>query len=368
MTRWTEEELNIVREHLWEEDMSALTKKLPERSYDSIEKKRRLIRANNHSSGHGSINLSIIDGTKVTHDTKFARLNTGGQALEVTLNYDGVQVLRNDEKTNDKGDEHGILIASDFHIGHRYNDGSSTLEDRKRGLKNASKNLMHVIRNHNRVKNLTVAVLGDIMQGMENYEHQACESDPEGKQIKNAVEALCDFLTPIIDTCYSEGINVDIVEVTGSHGKPSRKWDKAIDNHDATIYWMANKLLIMKYPELEDKILSDTQTIIREYSGLVVAFEHGDACYSIKNVPFYGLNNRVKDISFMHRRMIDCLATGHFHCWGRFNIGGCNVITSGTLQTESNLGFQLGRSAVTSFHFFCINDNKLTSSWPIFTE
>lgn len=374
MVNWTNAEIELLDKHLGD-NLDILDSLFPRHSYDGIDRCRRrrwkVVGYNRQGIQETPVNLSFITNGEIVDSRVFKSLRTPDEPLSVTVEYKGIEVLPRMDRTAIGGDDYGVLLVSDTHIGHRRNDGTSTFNERVSGLNKAAQNFIHVLREHHMVKRLTIGILGDIIQGINNYEMQAAESEPESKQITSSIEVMFNFLVKIIDSCYDIGVEVDIVEVTGSHGKTGKKFDKCIDNHDMTVYWVINRLLKDRYPKLREEgmILADTQTILRKYGDFLVAFEHGDTVQMYKKVPFYGLIERVKNLTYMHRKgIIDCLATGHFHEWGRMDIGGVQVILSGTLQSESNLGWQLGLSAVNSFHFFGIHDNKVTTSYPIFTK
>ena len=285
--------------------------------------------------------------------------------VRVKFTYEGPKVRKKDGKDTTV-DNAGVFLLSDLHIGTLLPDFNDTYAWRKERLTNVVDNLLHILRYHYPVKTLHLGILGDIMQGQENYAQQVTESDHEHKQIISAVKMVAEALIRLIDGCFTMGTGVEVLEVTGNHGKTSYMRSRNRDNHEATIYAWLNDILTGRYPGL--KIETDLNYIIKEVEGLTMLFEHGDGISMYMNLPYYGIGRRIDRMRGRTGKMINVYNIGHFHSFNQLTINGATVFMTGTLHEDSDLSYRLGLLPDTKFWYYTCHKGRIGAEFGIYAD
>lgn len=289
--------------------------------------------------------------------------------IEITFKYKGPEVRKGSLK-DASVDNVGMFLLSDLHIGTLLPNFDDTYAWRKERLTNVVNNLLHVIRYHYPVKTLYLALLGDIIQGQENYRQQVTESDHESKQVIAAVKMVAEAVIALIDGCYSMGTEVKVVEVAGNHGKTSPLRSRTRDNHEMTIYAWLNDILLGRYPKLE--IESDINFVYKEIEGLNMLFEHGDATRMYGQLPYYGIGRRADKmrgtLGKKTGKFIDVYNIGHFHSFNQLTVNGITVFMTGTLHEDSDFSYTLGLTPDTKFWFYTVHNGQIGAQFGIYSN
>ena len=115
--------------------------------------------------------------------------------------------------------------------------------------------------------------------------------------------------------------------------------------------------------------MTDIQSIVRDLAGLTIAFEHGDAVKMYMQIPHYAMSRRSLNLTHLHNRMVKAYAIGHIHVRNTgWDYNGVEIMSCGTLQDDSNLGWDMGLLPSLQFLFFGISKGRISFRYPIWTD
>lgn len=311
-------------------------------------------------------NLTQLNGRKLDDALDDLVKNTWTISPTVKFIYKGPQVKISAVKKDRPADNCGLFLLSDLHIGTLLENYETTYQKREKELKNVVDNLLHVIRLHYPVKTLYICLMGDMMQGQNNYPHQVSESDSQWKQVKQSVKIVINEIIRLIDNCYKEGIKINVVEVCGSHGKTSQFRSRNRDSEEMIVYSWINSVLEGRYQDIQ--IDCDINYVLKNIEGLDMLFEHGDSIKMYQNLPYYGIGRRIDRMRGRTGVMIKVYNMGHFHSLNHLRVNDADVFMTGTLHTDSDLSYTLGLLPDERFWFYTCHKGRIGAQFEIWAD
>jgi hypothetical protein len=242
-------------------------------------------------------------------------------------------------RTKSKGEEYCVPLLSDLQTGKVTPDYNSEVA-RERVMVYAEKivELTEIQRQHHPVKHCHVAMLGDMIEGVDIFPGQQWLIDSTlYDQLFNTTPALlADFVRHLL--AHFDTVTVHAVD--GNHGRIGRKGQYGpMDNADRMLYrilgmLMANEprfQLLMTDPEGERNWYRVMQ--LGNYSALMI---HGDQVRGHSGFPWYGLGKKVNGWGSggIPDSFKDVLM-GHYHQLGRIPLNQRSVWCNGSTESTN---------------------------------
>jgi hypothetical protein len=238
-----------------------------------------------------------------------------------------------------RDEEYAVALLSDLQTGKITPDYNSDVA-RERTLRYADKiiELAKIQEQHHPVRKCVVAMLGDMVEGVDIFPGQQWLIDSTlYDQVFNTTPVICvDFIRRLL-THFDE---VTVYAVDGNHGRLGRKGQYGpMDNADRMVYRIIELMLtdeprfklVMTDPDGERNWFQIME--LGAYSAMLI---HGDQIRGSMGFPWYGLSKKVnswaagglgRDVTFQDVFM------GHYHQLSLIPLNHRNVYANGSTES-----------------------------------
>jgi len=251
--------------------------------------------------------------------------------------------------------EVAVLALGDFHIGKKTSTYNTEVFKRRiRGIILAIRKLyLNVLQNAYTIPELTVVVLGDVVDGNSIYKTQPWHID-EHTMYQIWRTGLPELSWAFIElSALFEKVNV--VWISGNHGRVGN-WDPEELNFD-TMLGEALKLALSKFDNIKFDVVWDWYSLIEINKRKFLATHGGDIKMHYQ-IPWYGILQK----AMRWRGSIgdfEYLMLGHFHILQWFQWNDMEIIGNGTLLTDDDFSLRaLGMGSIPKQYFFGMHPRK----------
>ncbi|WP_406527343.1 hypothetical protein [Streptomyces sp. I8-5] len=268
--------------------------------------------------------------------------------------------------------EHAIALLSDLQTGKLTPDYNSDVA-RERVMRYAEQiaELVKVQRAHHPVDEITVCMLGDMIEGVDIFPGQQWLIDSTlYDQLFNTTPAiLADFLRYLL----AHFERVHVLAVDGNHGRIGRKGQYGpMDNADRMLYRIV-AMLMRDEPRL-DLRMTDPQGernwyMVGEWGNYRALLIHGDQIRGSNGFPWYGLGKKVNGwASGGIPEPFDDVFMGHYHQLGRMPLNHRSVWANGSTESTNTFAAETlaAQSEPSQWLLFCDPDaGHITASYGV---
>jgi hypothetical protein len=253
-----------------------------------------------------------------------------------------------------------VLLFSDTHIGALV-DLEETgglgeysypiFRERLARMRDAIRSIVAHHRQSHPVKNLVIAMLGDLIENVTIFASQAEQVDKDlMAQVLAAIGDIAELLLGLLDTFE----HISIVSLTGNHGRIGRKGE-----HKRHINWdyFISKVLADRFqdnPRIDFEVPKAPFAIV-DIEGFNWLFRHGDNIKSWAGIPWYGLERSTgKWIAMQARegRVLHYAASAHLHQLGSIPYAGVEIIVNGSMVGTTSFSVEVIEAMSRPMQFF----------------
>jgi hypothetical protein len=278
-----------------------------------------------------------------------------------------------DTRSNNEGSpEHAIALLSDLQTGKITPDYNSDVA-RERVLKYAEKivRLTNIQRKDHPVNEITVCMLGDMIEGVDIFPGQQWLIDSTlYDQLFNTTPAiLVDFLRILL----ANFERVNVLAVDGNHGRIGRKGQFGpMDNADRMLYRLVG-MLLQDEPRFELKMTDPKGErnwyIVGRWGNYSAMMIHGDQIRGANGFPWYGLGKKVNGwASGGIPETFKDVFMGHYHQLGRMPLNHRSVWANGSTESMNTFAAETlaAQSSPSQWLLFCDPDaGRITASYGV---
>ena len=369
MSKWTQDKLDLIKEHLAQGCTIKQIAKRTNLSYDAV---GHAIQRYNLRAGVDSSRIFKKEKGKLKKDDvdKLAKL-VGQRLYESYQNV--VLPVPKPPKIKGKREEMSILDLSDLHIGMKnevFDSGKGKkvvtynmdiFKKELTVLQDSVTQIHSILSKSYNLKELTVFLLGDIITNDRIFPEQVFEIEKiVGLQIWDAVNYLVKFFNNML-AIYEK---ITIVGVVGNHGRsnPTHYNEEVENNFEYWIYKMIQKQF-ENNPRVK-VIVPTTRRYIHTIYGWKHLIEHGD---SIKGSTDTAIEKQIKELS-LNIGGFDCFHFGHYHKLKEREIADKIIVKqNGSWILKDNYAFKKFKTySVPKQHFFGCSPKRVeTFSYKI---
>lgn len=209
---------------------------------------------------------------------------------------------------------HAVVLISDMHVG-RNAEGMDEDSLHRRIHKFVSRSLEFLGKFNGGLEKITVALLGDIVDGEEIYRNH-------GYELMYNINDQLDIAYSLLEklyTHYSLRSDTEFYCAPGNHGRAN--W-RGKGNWDEALCQMMEKTMPVYLSTDDDLPMIDTP-------GGGFLFMHGHNIRMYMNVPWYGIDRLVTRLGYT----LDFrwAGMGHFHTFGMMRVADKDVFLNGTM-------------------------------------
>jgi hypothetical protein len=263
-------------------------------------------------------------------------------------------------QTSGHAEQTAVLLLSDLHIGARVDPDEvgglaeysyEVFRHRMGLLREAVRSVVTHHRMSHPVRNLVVAVLGDLIENVTVFASQGEQVDLDlMAQVLAAIGDLIEFLLGLLDTFET----ISVVSVTGNHGRIGRKGE-----HKRHLNWdyLVAKVLEERFkgnPRVKFNVPKAPFAIV-DIEGYNWLFRHGDNIKSWAGIPWYGLERSTgKWIAMQARegRVLHYAASGHLHQQASVPYAGVEIIVNGSVVGTTTFSVEQIEALARPMQFF----------------
>ncbi|MFG3137679.1 hypothetical protein ACGFZA_15890 [Streptomyces sp. NPDC048211] len=268
--------------------------------------------------------------------------------------------------------EHAIALLSDMQTGKLTPDYNSDV-CRERVMRYAARivEIAEVQRAHHPVDEITVCMLGDMIEGVDIFPGQQWLIDSTlYDQLFNTTPAiLADFCRYLL----AHFEKVHVLAVDGNHGRIGRKGQYGpMDNADRMVYRILG--LLMRDEPRFDLTMTDPQGernwyMVGQWGNYSAMLIHGDQIRGSNGFPWYGLGKKVNGwASGGIEERFDDLFMGHYHQLGRMPLNQRSVWANGSTESTNTFAAETlaAQSEPSQWLLFCDPDaGHITASYGV---
>lgn len=262
--------------------------------------------------------------------------------------------------TTDHKSQTAVLLLSDLHVGARVDPDEvgglgeysyPIFRERMERMREAIRSIVAHHRMSHPVKNLVVAMLGDLIENVTIFAAQGELVDLDlMAQVLAVVGDIIELLIGLLDTFET----ISVVSVTGNHGRIGRKGE-----HKRHINWdYLISMVLAKRFENEPRIRFEVPKApfaIVNIEGYNWLFRHGDNIKSWAGIPWYGLERSTgKWIAMEARqaRVLHYAASGHLHQLASIPYAGVEIIVNGSVVGTTTFSVEVIEGLARPMQFF----------------